>query len=104
MLFEKENFVNDGPYLRYRTADAPYGKIVGRWKSGRGFITKAIFKNWLIKKSGLPVDAYFTAFDSGVAPIDIMKTIDRDFFDAKREAWNKKIYEQGFQQWKASNA
>ena len=100
-MFIKENFVNDGPYLRYRTEEAPYGKIVGRWKNGRGFITKAVFKNWLIK-SGLTVDAYFTAFESGVPPLDIMKTIDRKFFDAKRAAWNKKIYEQGFQQWRNS--
>ena len=103
MFFLKEKFVNDGPYLRYRTDDAPYGKIVGRWKNGRGFITKTIFKNWLIK-SGMPIEAYFTAFESGVAPLDIMKTVDRDFFDAKREAWNKKLWEQGYQQWKASNA
>ena len=102
-MFEKDLFVNDGPYLRYRTDDAPYGKIVGRWKNGRGFITKAIFKNWLIK-SGLSPQAYFEAFDKGHAPLDIMKHLDRDFFDAKREAWNKKMWGQGFQQWKASNA
>ena len=102
-MFEKDLFVNDGPYLRYRTDDAPYGKIVGRWKNGRGFITKTIFKNWLIK-SGLSPQAHFEAFDKGHAPLDIMKHLDRDFFDAKREAWNKKMWEQGFQQWKASNA
>ena len=33
-MFVKENFVNDGPYLRYRTENEPYGKIVGRWKHG----------------------------------------------------------------------
>ena len=102
-MFEKDLFVNDGPYLRYRTDDAPYGKIVGRWKNARGFITKAIFKNWLIK-SGLSPQAYFEAFDKGHAPLDIMRHLDQDFFDAKREAWNKKLWEQGFQQWKASNA
>ena len=104
-MFEKDLFVNDGPYLRYRTEDAPYGKIVGRWKHGnRGFITKAIFKNWLIKKSGLSPKVYFEAFDKGHAPVDIMRHLDESFFQAKREAWNKKQYEKGFQQWKASNA
>ena len=102
-MFVKENFVNDGPYLRYRTENEPYGKIVGRWKHGRGFISKAVFKNWLIKRSGLSPKAYFEAFDKGHAPIDIMRHLDSDFFDAKREAWNKKMWEQGFQNWKASN-
>ena len=103
MFFLKEKFVNDGPYLRYRTVEEPYGKIVGRWKNGRGFITKAIFKNWLIK-SGMPIEAYFKAMEKGHAPLDIMRHVDQDFFDSKREAWNKKMYEQGYQQWKASNA
>ena len=102
-MFIKENFVNDGPYLRYRTEEAPYGKIVGRWKNGRGFITKAIFKNWLIKRSGLSPKVYFEAFDKGHAPLDIMRHLDRKFFDAKRAAWNKKIYDQGYQQWRNSN-
>ena len=103
-MFVKENFVNDGPYLRYRTDDAPYGKIVGRWKNGRGFITKTIFKNWLIK-SGLDQDVYFHMLvKEGIAPVGIMKILDRDFHDAKREAWNKKLWEQGFQQWRSSNA
>ena len=51
----------------------------------------------------LVVGSMVEAFDKGHAPIDIMRHLDRDFFDAKREAWNKKMWEQGFQNWRASN-
>lgn len=94
IMFVKENFVNDGPYLRYRTADAPYGRVVARFKHGsKGFITKANVKQWLIK-SGIDQDVYFHMLvKEGIAPIGIIKILDRDFYDAKREAWNRKQIE-----------
>ena len=29
----------------------------------------------------------------GIAPVGIIKILDRDFYDAKREAWNRKQIE-----------
>ena len=88
-MFVKENFVNDGPYIRYRTEHEPYGVILARFKYSGGFITKGIFKKWLIK-SGLTPSAYLTMIKVGISPIDVMRELDNDFYNSCREKWNEK--------------
>ena len=91
-MFEKDLFVNDGAYLRYRTAEAPYGQIVGRWKYTGGFVTKGVFKKWLMK-SGIEVAEYFDMIKNGIAPVDVMRKLDESYYNSLREKWKQKQIE-----------
>ena len=95
IMFVKENFFIDGPYLRYRTEKEPYGVVLARFKYSGGFITKGILKKWLIKHSGLTPSAYLAMIKTGISPVDVMRTLDEEFYYACIDKWNEKAKKWG---------